>query len=147
MSAGKVIVLAMDQSEVIVVTPRSRARAYGLVAAGVAMTASVRNGPDEVRTRLLDAAVPATTMSTTADAVRALTVEIWVHSEEEANALPDGSILRDNMNDARVKVGPRAWEQSGAAGKWSASWIAFPARVIYVPRDYDAALAATGVES
>lgn len=139
---GRVVVLAMDQSEVVVVTPRSLARVRGQVVAGIAMTASVQAAPVDVREGLLQEVAPAAVGSLIVDTFRAVTVELYVHSEAEANALPDGSIIRDNMNDARVKVGPRAWEQSGVSGKWSASWIAFPARIIYVPRDYDAALAA-----
>ncbi|WP_295792034.1 hypothetical protein [uncultured Microbacterium sp.] len=149
-ASNRVIVLAMEQSEVIVVTPRSLARARGQAVAGVAMTASVQAAPEEVRFRLLAEAVPAAVGSPIVDAVRAVQTEIYVHTEAEADALPVGSIIRDNMHDARVKVTERAWEQSGERGKWTASWIAFPARVIYVPRDYDAALAAadaTVVES
>jgi len=96
-----------------------------------------------VRERMLRETVPAACGSLFVDSFRAVTVEMYVHTEAEANALPDQSIIRDNMGDARVKVGPHAWEQSGERGKWSESWIAFPARVIYVPRDYDAALAAS----
>lgn len=138
----KVIVLAIDRREVVVVTPRSLSRARGHAVAGVAMTASVQAAPEEVRFRLLNEAVPAAVGSPVVDAVRAVATEIYVHTEAEADALPVGSIIRDNMHDARVKVTERGWEQSGERGKWSASWIAFPARVLFVPRDYDAALAA-----
>ncbi len=56
-----------------------------------------------------------------------------ITTEQEANALPVGTIIRDNMGDARQKVSGHGWEQAGEAGKWGPSWIAFPAQVLWTP--------------
>lgn len=56
-----------------------------------------------------------------------------ITNETEANALPVGSIIRDNMGDARQKVSDRGWEQSGVVGWWGPTWVAFPAEVVWVP--------------
>ncbi|MEZ3156877.1 hypothetical protein AB1K56_08080 [Microbacterium sp. BWR-S6Y] len=142
MAEQKVIVLAMDQDEVVIVTPRTTARARGVASSGVALTASVAAAPKDVRSRMLEAVLPTAVTATAETRVRALANEVFVRTEAEANALPVGSIIRDNMHDARVKVSERGWEQSGTSGRWGPTWIAFPARVLFVPRDFDAALAA-----
>lgn len=56
-----------------------------------------------------------------------------IATEPEANALPVGTIIRDNMGDARQKVSGHGWEQAGASGKWGPTWIAFPAQVLWTP--------------
>lgn len=52
-----------------------------------------------------------------------------ITTEAEADALPVGAIILDNMGDARQKVTPLAWEQAGVEGHWRSAWIALPARV------------------
>lgn len=66
-----------------------------------------------------------------------------ITTEPEANALPVGTIIRDNVGDARRKVSERGWEQAGEAGRWGSTWIAFPATVLYTPA-CDAIAAASG---
>lgn len=56
-----------------------------------------------------------------------------ITTEPEANALPVGSIIRDNMHDARVKMTERGWELSGEVGLWGPTWIAFPATILHLP--------------
>ena len=56
-----------------------------------------------------------------------------ITTEAEANALPVGSIIRDNMGDVRLKVSDRGWEQSGVVGWRGPTWVAFPAEVLWVP--------------
>lgn len=54
-------------------------------------------------------------------------------TEAEANALPIGAIIRDNMGDTRQKVSALGWEQSGVVGEWGPTWVAFPAEVLWLP--------------
>lgn len=56
-----------------------------------------------------------------------------ITTEPEVNALPVGTIIRDNMGDARQKVSERGWEQAGESGRWGPTWVAFPATVLYTP--------------
>ncbi len=142
MAEQSVIVLAMDQDEVVVVTPRTTARARGVRSAGVAMTASVAAGPKRVREQMLEAVLPTAVTASAETRARALVSGVFVRTEAEANALPVGSIIRVGPLDVRVKVSERGWEQSGEVGRLGPSWIPFPVRVLFVPRDYDAALAA-----
>lgn len=74
-----------------------------------------------------DAEVRASVVAEEPEAPRIIT------NETEANALPVGSIIRDNMGDARQKVSDRGWEQSGVVGWWGPTWVAFPAEVVWVP--------------
>ena len=53
----------------------------------------------------------------------------------EANALPAGSVVLDNMGDAQKKLTLTAWELGGAEGAWGVTWVAFPARILHIPAD------------
>jgi hypothetical protein len=61
-----------------------------------------------------------------------------ITTEAEANALPWGTIIRDNMGSARKKVSDRGWECSGVSGQWGPTWVAFPATVLYVGPTHEA---------
>lgn len=53
--------------------------------------------------------------------------------EAEANALPTGSVVLDNMGDVQKKLIENAWEISGVDGRWGVTWVAFPARILHIP--------------
>lgn len=58
-------------------------------------------------------------------------------TEAEANALPIGAIIRDNMGDARQKASALGWEMSGVDGEWGPTWVAFPAEVLWLPTEQE----------
>lgn len=67
-----------------------------------------------------------------ADALEALTPRV-VSTVEEVMALPEGTVLLDNVGDVQLKVADGGWEHSGMVGKWSSSWSSLPATVLYIP--------------
>lgn len=58
-----------------------------------------------------------------------------ISTEAEANALPAGSVVLDNMGDVQKKLTMRAWEIGGAEGAWGVTWVAFPARILHIPTE------------
>ena len=70
-----------------------------------------------------------------AAALRAPVLVETVTTEDEACALDDGTIYLDRNNDVFVKVGARAFELAGYAGRLGPSWIAYPARVFRPTRE------------
>lgn len=67
-----------------------------------------------------------------------------ITTESQADALPHGAIIRDNMGDAMQKKGDHGWEMTGEAGRWGPSWIAFPATVLFSPEPNDSGEASRG---
>lgn len=84
-------------------------------------------GPLTVESAVASMRAGADAIDRLADGPRVIT------TEPEANALPVGTIIRDNMGDAREKVSERGWEQAGESGRWGPTWVAFPATVLYTP--------------
>jgi hypothetical protein len=70
-----------------------------------------------------------------------------ITTEREANALRHGAVVLDRNGDAFQKVGETGWEMTGTSGRWSASWIAFPAFVLFAKPPYEDELAALATDA